>query len=53
MLENLNRNLRRNILEQFRQEAINYRERKKYEKLKKIQEEKDYLLKQEQLYNNG
>ena len=52
MLENLNRNLRRNILEQFRQETINYRERKKYEKLKKIQEEKDYLLKQEQLYNN-
>ena len=51
MLGNVNKNLKKNILEQFRQEAINYEEKKKYEKLKKIQEEKEYLLKQEQLYN--
>ena len=52
MLCNVNKNLKRNILEQFKQEALNYKERKKYEKLKKIQEEKEYLLKQEQIYNN-
>ena len=52
MLCNVNKNLKKNILEQFRQEAINYKERKKYEKLKKIKEEKEYLLKQEQIYNN-
>ena len=52
MLGNINRKLKKNILEQFRQEAINYRERKKYEKLKRIQEEKDFLLKQEKLFNN-
>ena len=52
MLCNVNKNLKRNILEQFKQEAINYKEKKKYEKLKKIQEEKEYLLKQEQIFNN-
>ena len=52
MLCNVNKNLKRNILEQFKQEALNYKERKKYEKLKKIQEEKEYLLKQEKIYKN-
>ena len=52
MLCNVNKNLKKNILEQFKQEALNYKERKKCEKLKKIQEEKEYLLKQEKIYKN-
>mgnify|MGYP006916234647 FL=1 len=43
--------MRESILAQFNQDAIKYLEKKKYEKLKRIQEEKEYLLKQEQKYN--
>ena len=50
MLCNVNKYLKKNILEQFRQDAIKYREKKKYEKLKRIQEEREYLLKQEEKY---
>ena len=39
------------ILEQFKQDAAKYLEKKKYEKYKRIQEEQEYLLKQEQKYN--
>ena len=41
---------KKNILEQFRQEALKYREKKKYEKLRRIQEEREFLLKQEEKY---
>ena len=50
MLCNVNKYIKKNILEQFRQEALKYREKKKYEKLKRIQEEREYLLKQEEKY---
>ena len=52
MLSNASKNMKQNILEQFKQDAIKYLERKKYEKFKRIQEEKEYLLKQEQKYND-
>ena len=50
MLCNVNKYLKKNILEQFRQEALKYREKKKYEKLRRIQEEREFLLKQEEKY---
>ena len=50
MLCNVNKYIKKNILEQFRQEALKYREKKKYEKLRRIQEEREFLLKQEEKY---
>jgi hypothetical protein len=44
MLYNLDRNTKRNILEEYKQEAIKYRQRNENERLKRIQEEREYIL---------
>ena len=51
MLSNASKSTKEKILEQFKKDASNYLERKKYEKYKRIKEEQEYLLKQEQKYN--
>ena len=51
MLSSASKATKENILEQFKQDANKYLEKKKYEKYKRIQEEQEYLLKQEAKYN--
>ena len=48
MLFNVDKNTKRNILAQYKLNAINYTIRKKNEKLRRIQEEREYLKKQEE-----
>ena len=51
MLSSASKATKEKILEQFKQDANKYLEKKKYEKYKRIQEEQEYLLKQEAKYN--
>ena len=51
MLSSASKATKEKILEQFKQDATKYLEKKKYEKYKRIQEEQEYLLKQEAKYN--
>ena len=44
MLYNLDKNTKKNILDQYKQEALNYRQKKQNERLKRIQEEREYIL---------
>ena len=51
MLSSASKATKEKILEQFKQDTTKYLEKKKYEKYKRIQEEQEYLLKQEAKYN--
>lgn len=44
MLSNLDRNTKHNILEQYKRDAISYRQQKQNERIKRIQEEREYIL---------
>ena len=44
MIYNLDKTTKQNILAQYKQDALNYRQRKQNERLKRIQEEREYIL---------
>ena len=44
MLYNLDKKTKQKILDQFKQEALNYRQKRKNEQIKRIQEEKEFIL---------
>ena len=44
MIYNLDKTTKQNILAQYKQDALNYRQRKQDERLKRIQEEREYIL---------
>ena len=49
MFFNLDKNTKQNLFNQYKQEAINYRQKKSNEKQRRIQEEREYLAKRELL----
>jgi hypothetical protein len=49
MFFNLDRNSKQNLFNQYKQDAIDYRQRKNFEKQRRIQEEREFLAKREQL----
>ena len=48
MFFNLDRNSKQNLLNQYKQDAMDYRQKKNYEKQRRIQEEREYLAQKEQ-----
>ena len=44
MIYNLDKTTKQNILAQYKQDALNYRQRKQNERIKRIQEEREYIL---------
>ena len=52
MLRYANKKVKEKLLAQFKNDALNYIQKKKYEKYKRIQEENDYFLKQEKQNND-
>ena len=49
MFFNLDRNSKQNLFNQYKQEALDYRQKKNIEKQKRIQEEREYLARRELL----
>ena len=49
MFFNLDKNTKQNLLNEYKQEALNFHQKKKDEKQKRIQEEREYLAQMEQL----
>ena len=49
MFFNLDKNSKQNLLNEYKQEALNYHQKKKDEKQKRIQEEREYIAQREQL----
>ena len=49
MFFNLDKNTKQNLLNEYKQEALNFHQKKQEEKQKRIQEEREYLAKMEQL----
>ena len=49
MLFNLDRNTKQSILNEYKQEALNYRQKKNEERERRIQEERAYLAQREQM----
>ena len=49
MLFNLDKNSKQNLLNEYKQEALNYHQKKKDERQKRIQEEREYIAQREQL----
>ena len=49
MFFNLDRNSKQNLFNQYKQDAIDYRQKKNIEKQRRIQEEREYLAKRELL----
>ena len=49
MLFNLDRNAKQSILNEYKQEALNYRQKKNEERERRIQEERAYLAQREQM----
>ena len=49
MLFNLDKNIKQNLLNEYKQEALNFYQKKKDERQKKLQEEREYLNQREQL----
>ena len=47
MFFNLDRNSKQNLFNQYKQDAIDYRQKKNIEKQRRIQEEREYLAKRE------
>ena len=45
MFFNLDRNSKQNLFNQYKQDAIDYRQKKNIEKQRRIQEEREYLAK--------
>ena len=48
MFFNLDRNSKQSLFNQFKQDALDYRQKKNLEKQRRIQEEREYLAKREQ-----
>ena len=48
MFFNLDRSSKQNLLNQYKQDAMDYRQKKNFEKQRRIQEEREYLAKREQ-----
>lgn len=44
MIYNLDKTTKQNILAQYKEDALNYRQKKQNERLKRIQEEREYIL---------
>ena len=49
MFFNLDKNSKQNILNEYKQEALNYHQKKKDERQKRIQEEREYIAQREKL----
>ena len=49
MFFNLDKNSKQNLLNEYKQEALNFHQKKKDERQKRIQEEREYLAQREQL----
>ena len=49
MLFNLDKNTKQNLLNEYKQEALNFHQKKKDERQKRIQEEREYIAQREQL----
>ena len=49
MFFNLDKNSKQNLLNEYKQEALNYHQNKKDEKQRRIQEEREYIAQREQL----
>ena len=49
MFFNLDKNSKQNILNEYKQEALNYHQKKKEERQKRIQEEREYIAQREKL----
>ena len=49
MFFNLDKNSKQNLLNEYKQEALNYHQKKKDERQKRIQEEREYLAQRQQL----
>ena len=48
MFFNLDRSSKQNLFNQYKQDAMDYRQKKNFEKQRRIQEEREYLAKREQ-----
>ena len=48
MFFNLDRNSKQSLFNQYKQDALDYRQKKNFEKQRRIQEEREYLAKREQ-----